>query len=389
MSNHYVREIQSNEVFPNRELGYGESSLLQVLNLSFYPKERGPYSLDAVNINADGTLKNPELRWGGMMRKMDNTDFESANIEYLQFWMLDPFIYDKDNSGFLYFNFGEVSEDILKDGKKAFENGLPVDGDATQVTTTVWGKVSRRQSVTYSFDNAGGARIKQDVGLNGISTQEEFSFGGYSDYLNQLRMVLSPETLQRFQQDQLSPLNDPAGDNYHFYRGVDYDDQQASILQRYKRYNGTEGNSLPSEEASDPYYQSSKSVPDVEDINQDNTLDEYERYYQYGVKISPSDLVVGKNYITAAQESTVRLRNGEDATVKWYQFKIPLKETIGDGNHLPRETVGSIQDFKTIRFARVFMTGFKKDIHLRLATLELVRGDWRSYTLRLHNDDKG
>ncbi|MEG1998648.1 MAG: cell surface protein SprA, partial [Bacteroidales bacterium] len=159
LSNHYVREIQSNEVFPNRELGYGESSLLQVLNLSFYPKERGPYSLDAVNINADGTLKNPELRWGGMMRKMDNTDFESANIEYLQFWMLDPFIYDKDNSGFLYFNFGEVSEDILKDGKKAFENGLPVDGDATQVTTTVWGKVSRRQSVTYSFDNAGGARI--------------------------------------------------------------------------------------------------------------------------------------------------------------------------------------------------------------------------------------
>lgn len=389
LSNHYVREIQSSEVFPNRELGYGESSLLQVLNLSYYPTERGPYALDAVNVNPDGTLKNPELRWGGMMRKMDNTDFESANIEYLQFWMLDPFLYDKSNGGYLYFNFGEISEDILKDGKKAFENGLPIDGDESQVTTTVWGKVSRRQSVTYAFDNAAGARVKQDVGLNGLSTQEEFAFGAYRDYVEQLRRVLSPEALQKFQQDQFSPLNDPGGDNYHFYRGVDYDDQEASILQRYKRYNGSEGNSLPSEEASDPYYQSSKSVPDVEDINQDNTLDEYERYYQYGVKISPEDLVVGKNYITAEQESTVRLRNGEDATVKWYQFKIPLKETTGDGSHLPRETVGSIQDFKTIRFARVFMTGFKKDVHLRLATLELVRGDWRSYTLRIHNDDKG
>ena len=108
LSNHYVREVQSSEVFPNRELSYGESSLLQVLNLSFYPTERGPYSLDASAINADGSLQNPEMRWGGIMRKMDNTDFESANIEYLQFWLLDPFIYDKDNGGYLYFNFGDL-----------------------------------------------------------------------------------------------------------------------------------------------------------------------------------------------------------------------------------------------------------------------------------------
>ena len=68
------------------------------------------------------------------MRKMDNTDFEAANIEYLQSWMMDPFL-DPDNPGnesqvgYLYFNFGEISEDILKDGKKSFENVLPVEGD--------------------------------------------------------------------------------------------------------------------------------------------------------------------------------------------------------------------------------------------------------------------
>lgn len=389
LSNHYVREVQSTEVFPNRELSYGETSLLQVLNLSYYPTERGPYALDGTNVNPDGTLQNPEQRWGGMMRKMDNTDFETANIEYLQFWMLDPFIYDKDNGGYLYFNFGEISEDILKDGKKSFENGLPTDGDESLVNTTVWGKVSRQQSLTYAFDNASGSRALQDVGLNGLSSEEEKTFGAYATYLEQLRSVLSPETLSRYQFDKYSPLNDPAGDNYGYFRSVDYDDNQASILERYKRYNGTEGNSLPSEDVSDPYYQASKSVPDVEDINQDNTLDEYERYYQYGVKITPEDLQVGRNYITAEQESTVTLRNGQTATVKWYQFKIPLKEDVGDGSHMPRETFGSIQDFKTIRFARVFMTGFKKEVHLRFATMELVRGDWRSYTLRIHNDDKG
>ena len=388
LSNHYVREVLSSEVFPNRELGYGESSLLQVLNLSFYPTERGPYALDAVNINPDGTLKNPEKRWGGIMRKMDNTDFESANIEYLQFWMLDPFIYDKDNGGYLYFNFGEISEDILKDGKKSFENGLPADRNNDMVENTVWGKVSRQQSVTYAFDNNSSARSVQDVGLNGLSSDEERGYGEYKNYLERLRLVLSPEAQQRYLYDQFSPFNDPAGDKYHFYRGADYDDTQTSILDRYKRYNGTEGNSISPDEASDSQYQSSRSVPDVEDINQDNTLDEYERYYQYGVKITPEDLVVGKNYITAEQESSVTLRNGQRATVKWYQFKIPLKEVTGDGSHMPRETVGSIQDFKTIRFARLFMTGFKKQIHLRLASLELVRGDWRSYNLRLHNDDK-
>lgn len=380
LSSPEVREVSSREIFPGRELNYGESSTIQTLNLSFYPNERGPYNLDGINIDEEGRLLYPERRWGGIMRKMDNTNFEQSNIEYVQFWMMNPFTDPKmsgHTGGDLYFNLGEMSEDILKDGLKSYENGLPVDGSDTKTTTTVWGRVSTQNSLTYAFDNAEGARRNQDVGLNGLSTEQEFSFPTYQEYLNQLRTRLSPATIEKMQADKFSPLNDPAGDNYHFYRGYDYDEQRLSILERYKRYNGTEGNSLSPEDAGDALYQSARSVPDVEDINQDNTLNEYERYYQYKVSIRPADLVVGKNYITDKQVSRIRTRNGKDIDVEWIQFKIPL--------HDYEKVVGSITDFSTIRFARMFLTGFSQPIHLRFATLELVRGEWRNYDFNLNS----
>lgn len=151
--------------------------------------------------------------------KMDYTDFESSNIEYIQFWLMDPFLDENQtnhNGGELYFNLGEVSEDILKDGMKSFENGLPVDGDTTQIATTVWGKVSKRQSLTYAFDNTSGARALQDVGLDGLSNDEEYGFPSYRDYLDKLETKLSPAVVEAMRQDQFSPFNDPAGDNYHF-----------------------------------------------------------------------------------------------------------------------------------------------------------------------------
>lgn len=392
LSSHYVREIDISEIFPNKELGYGESSTLQVLNLSYYPQERGPYNMDVDNMDANGYFTNPQKRWGGIMRKMDTPDFEAANIEYVQFWMLDPFLEDENGTydgGDLYFNFGEISEDILKDGMKSFENGLPIDGDTTHLAKTVWGKVSKRQSMVYAFDNSEGAREKQDVGLDGLSNDEEFTYPTYANFLQELRTKLSVEAQERMSQDQFSPLNDPAGDNYHFYRGVDYDNAEMNILSRYKHYNGVEGNSSSPDDASDKYYQSSKSVPDVEDINQDNTLNEYERYYQYKVSIRKEDLQVGRNYITDKRTTTVKLRNGKQEEVTWYQFKIPLKDDTSDGTHAPREKVGSIQDFRTIRFARIFLTGFEEETHLRFATMELVRGDWRTYSYSLSNNTGG
>lgn len=378
-SNPYVREVTSQEIFPGRELTYGESNTIQTLNLSFYPNERGPYNLDAENIDENGNLLQPEKRWGGIMRRMENTNFEQSNIEYVQFWLLNPFM-DPDNpnydGGDLYFNFGEISEDILKDGLKSYENGIPYDGNDQFLENTVWGRVSKQNSLTYSFDNNSGSRAVQDVGLDGLPNTMEYTADSYRSYLDRLRQRLPAATLEKMQSNPFSPLNDPAGDNYHFFRGYDYDDMRLSILERYKRYNGVEGNSLSPDEASDPLYQSSRSVPDVEDINQDNTLNEYERYFQYKVSIRPEDLVVGKNFITDKQTSVVLTRDGQEQTAEWYQFKIPLSAY--------EKIVGSIKDFSTIRFARMFMTGFKQTTHLRFATLELVRGEWRTYDFNLN-----
>lgn len=261
----------------------------------------------------------------------------------------------------------------MKDEKKFFENGLPIDGDTSKVDYTVWGKVPKQQSTVYAFDNTAGARLLQDVGLNGLSSDEEKEYPAYQDYLNKLRQKLNAVTLTEMENDplQLSPFFDPAGDKFHYFRGSDYDSQEVDILTRYKRYNGTEGNSKDINDSGERYSTSSKTVPDVEDINQDNTLNKNEKYFEYKVRITPQDTVVGENFIADKRTSSVRLADGTTESVTWYQFKIPVKQY--------QRRVGAINDFKTIRFMRMYMTGFKESVVLRFGTLQLVRGEWRSY----------
>jgi len=378
-SNHFVREVLEQEIFPNKQAVYGESSVLPVLNLAYYPTERGPYNLDFTNIGNDGKLLNPQKRWGGMMRKLDITDFEASNFEYIEFWMMNPFVYDTLNTakgGDLYFNLGEISEDILRDGKKSFENGFPIDGDTTLIESTNWGRVPRRQSLVYAFDNTTGARKRQDIGFDGLLNEDEKKYPSYKAYLSELTRRLSTSTIENMQADAFSPLNDPAGDNYRYYRGAELDANRVSILNRYKYFNGPEGNSAASEDSPEKFDVASKNVPDVEDINQDNTLNEFERYFQYKVSIRPNDTVVGQNYITDVRKTNVRLANGKTESITWYQFKIPLRSY--------EKKVGNIRDFKTIRFMRMFMTGFEEETILRFGTLELVRGEWRGYTQALN-----
>lgn len=388
LSNHFVREIYMREIYPNKDIAFNESSTLPVLNLSFYPTQRGPYNLDAVNINTQGELLNPKSRWGGITRKMDVRDFETSNVEYLEFWLMDPFVYNdtasvRNQGGNLYINLGEISEDILKDGKKFYENGLPLDGNPALVDTTVWGKVPKRQSTVYAFDDSAGpeARKKQDVGLNGLSTEEEFTYGAYAKYVKDYEAKLTdPAALERLKNDPFSPLNDPGGDNYHFYRGSDYDRDQVGILDRYKYYNNTEGNSSAADDNSESYSTAARSVPDVEDIDQDNTLNETEAYFQYKVELRPQKMKVGENFIVDSRKVTVPLRDGTDGEVTWYQFKVPIR------NSESYKKIGNIQDFKSIRFMRMFLHDFEQTTFLRFGTLQLVRGDWRVYEQTLNKD---
>ncbi|MDR0412671.1 MAG: cell surface protein SprA, partial [Dysgonamonadaceae bacterium] len=382
LSNHYVREVREEELFPNKDIPFNEASTVPVLNLAFYPKERGPYNLDVKGVDpVSGALSNPKGRWGGMMRKIESnqTDFEAQNIEHIEFWLMDPFIYEPDSpGGDLYFDLGEISEEVLKDERKFFENGLPTDGDTTKVEKTVWGYVPKQQSLVYAFDNTEGTRKLQDVGFNGLSTEQEFAFPTYAQYLEDLKNHLTPEAYGRMQQDRFSPFHDPAGDNYHYYRGSDYDRQEMPILGRYKRYNGTEGNSADANDSPESYSTAAKINPDVEDINQDNTLNENEKYFQYHVSIRPGDLKVDENnYIVDKRVTRPVLKNGKSEEVNWYLFKIPLRKSP--------TPVGGIRDFQSIRFVRMFMTNFADSVILRFGTLELVRGDWRIYTKDLSN----
>ncbi|MCF8365575.1 MAG: cell surface protein SprA, partial [Bacteroidales bacterium] len=375
LSDNLVRQVLETEVFPNKDVPNGIPTNIPILNLAFYPSERGPYNFDvegssgiSAGIDEDGKLRNPETRWGGIMRKIESTDFEATNVEYIEFWMMDPFTNGQLTGGELYFNLGDISEDVLRDSRKSYENGLPTSEVIENVDTTIWGRVPTLQALVDNFSSEAGSRQFQDVGFDGLGDQDELSFYD-QDYLQKLEQLYGPNS-----QAYLNAILDPANDNYHYFRGGDYDSDPlySSVLERYKKFNGTEGNSPTEDQNPETYPTSATSLPDIEDINRDNTLSETERYFQYRVSLDPNTMQVGQNFITDVYDAKgIQLPNGQSGEVKWYQFKIPVRD--------PSKIIGGIQDFQSIRFMRMFMKGFQEPTVLRFATLELVRGEWRRY----------
>lgn len=370
-----VMEVYKNDLFPNKQINFKESSTLNVLNLAYYPTERGPYNLDP-SLTADGRLVNPSKRWGGMMRRLETSDFETANIEYIEFWLMDPFIKAREGgytfSGDLYFNLGEVSEDILRDGKKFYESGMPIDGNPSGYTETAWGRVPTQNSITYAFNTSAGSRARQDVGFNGLSSEEETGYGAYKEYLDRIRPIVRPAVYD-------SIFASPSADRYHYFRGSDFDVVETSILDRYKRINNPNGNSVDAENSPEKYSTAYKTTPDAEDINQDYTLSEYEKYFQYRVHIAPEAMSVGQNFIADSRTATVKTRDGNTRDITWYLFRIPVDQ------YERRE--GGISDFSSIRFMRVYMTGFERPVVLRLGTFNLVHGEWRGYEQALYTGE--
>jgi cell surface protein SprA len=367
LSNHYVRQIFEQEVFPFKQSVTGQPLILPTFDLAYYPTARGPYNFNPTGLNPNGTLTNPRSRWGGIFRRLETNDFEALNIEFIEMWVLDPFIYNPNRQGGdLYFNLGNISEDILKDGRKGLENGLPVDGDIAKTDQTVWGRVPRLQPVIQAFDNNADARQFQDVGLEGLNDASERQ--QFSAFLNQAKAQLNAQAAAALDAD-------PASDDYQYYRGGNLDQINAGILKRYELYNGTEGNSKTSQQSLDQTgieNSAATPLPDGEDVNRDNNSTQADEYFQYKVSIRPQDLqTVGTNYIADIVPTTVKLANGKQETVRWIQFKIPLAEF--------QQKVGSIQDFKSIRFVRMFMTDFADTTVMRFAKLQLVRGEWRRY----------
>jgi len=373
-SSAYVYEVYEQDIFPNKENPNGIPTNISVLNVAYYPDERGPYNYDYARISEDGKLLDKRQRWGGIMREIYSSDFEQANVEFIEFWMMDPFAEMPDHrGGQLYFNLGNISEDVLKDSRKTFENGLPASEVVEKVDTTVWGRVPLTQSLVQGFNAGDETRAYQDVGLDGLSSQNEVSFFSEQpdDYLNKVDSMFSAGYLSNAARNAI--FEDPSSDNYTYYRSSRYDAAQLDILSRYKNYNNHEGNSPSDLDNPESYPTSGTSLPDIEDINRDNTLSEGESYFVYRVDMDKSELEVGRNNIVDKVVDRVTYLNGEKADVTWYQFRIPIFDY--------ETTVGDINDFKTIRFMRMFMTGFEDTTVLRFAKLDLVRGEWRRYAL--------
>ena len=367
---HFVREVFESDIFKNKETAGGIPSNIPILNLAYYPKERGPYNYDAAGVNADGSLNRPDKRWGGIQREVQTNDFEAANVEFIEFWLMDPFLEDsakKNKGGNLYFNLGNVSEDVMKDSRKSFENGLPTGTTLANVdTTSVWGRIPTSQSLVSAFDIDPNARPIQDVGLDGLNkTDEAPKFKGYLDQLAKNVGVGSKAYIEA--------VADPSSDDFQYYRGDDYDKRELGILERYKKYNGLEGNSPAQTSTSSDFAASGSSVPNTEDINRDNTLNENESFFQYKVDIKPEKLKIGTNFIVDSVVHIVKGLPGANKAETWFQFRIPISAY--------QKTVGPIQDFKSIRFMRMFLTGFNDSVIMRFARLNLVRGEWRKYNV--------
>jgi cell surface protein SprA len=382
LSDPRVRAISNQELFPQSTPPPGLNQLIS-LDLAYYPRERGVYNFDTRpgSVLPNGKLANPRTRWGGLMRAIDQTDFETANIEFVEFWVQDPFLrnaqfpngYTNPAGGELFINLGNVSEDIMKDGRRFFENGLPSPSQPNLAvdSNTVWGRTPLNPiQVANAFSNNPEDRPFQDVGFDGLNDDDEKS-RRLLDFLNPLQNILGAGS-PAFQ----AASADPSNDNFVNYRNPDFDAINADILARYKRFNGPQGNSPVS--VGSEFLEANSMLPDNEDLNRDNSLNEAEEYFEYKIDFRPASMVVGQNFITDRRTVSIRYENGTQGEETWYQFRIPVARY--------NRRVGDIPDFKSIRFMRMYLKGWEDSVVLRFARLDLVRNNWRQFAFELSRD---
>ncbi|MGE8533677.1 cell surface protein SprA [Chryseobacterium sp. D764] len=346
VSNHASRRVQYSEIYNNRDFVAGEQTFTNTFDISYFPKEKGPYNVNPVTEQA-------QSRWAGIMRSISVPNFVTSNIEYVEFWMMDPYADGKTlgTDPKLLLHLGNVSEDVLKDGKMQYENGLPTPGTPSSTTNSNWGTQPKQPPILYAFSTEGDDRRVQDAGYDGLtSDQEAMRFGN---------TFVNPVT----------NIADPAVDDFVFYLSDKFTGSQAaSVVERYKYFRNPEGNS----EANSLNVAS--QTPDAEDINKDYNLDQTENYNQYVIKLDQPSLALGGNNIVDVKTVKASFQNGQSADVKWYLFRIPV------ANYDKAEGTADPSVLNNVRFARLMLAGFDQTSTLRFGTMDLVRSDWRKYT---------
>lgn len=371
LSDPRVRQVFTKELFPQRTTNITDVQT-PTFDLAFYPTEKGPYNFEtrSTELTAAGKLTRPSSRWGGLMRALDQTDFETGNIEFVEAWVQDPFIKNPGSKGGkLFLNFGDVSEDILKDGKRFYENGMNTPNIPAAVdSSNTWGKTPVNPiQVTQAFSNNPDDRPYQDVGFDGLDDAGERRKKSY--VLDRLanNFGTGSEVYKK-------TYDDPASDNYKWYRDATFDQAGTGILGRYKNYNNPQGNS-PVATTNGQFTSAATLYPDNEDLNRDNTLNENESYYEYEIPIAPGMDVGTSPYITDKRRVTVNAADGSTHVENWFLFRIPIRSYT--------RKIGNIPDFKSIRFMRMYLTGFDDSVVLRFAKLDLVRNVWRQFAFQI------
>ncbi|GAB4032381.1 T9SS outer membrane translocon Sov/SprA [Spirosoma jeollabukense] len=383
----YERYFLPQDLFPGRSARPVQLPET-ILDVAYFPSERGMYNYNT-NLTAAGLLTNPRGNFGAVTRAISSdNDFDNANIENVTFWLMDPFVQgeagkvragpdasqqtNNTTGGKLLFNLGDISEDVMKDSRYEFENGFPLSDEVNNpriggVETTNWGKAPTQQFVTNAFQS--GSRERQDIGLDGLSSQPNIPTGVTSEqdffknYLAAIQTrVTDPNALAEIRRD-------PSGDDFQFYLGEEAD-QQKYVVARYKKFMGMENNSPENTTTNQYLTPASSTLPDIEDLNIDNTINDNEAYYEYEIDLQPGKLEVGQKYIV--DKVTVPSEGAPGGVVTWYQFRIPVRE--------PARKVGSISGFKSIRFMRMYLTNFAEPVVLRFAELQMEANQYRKYT---------
>lgn len=363
---HYARPIDPDEIYHNFQppQGYFWQT---VFDLAYYPRERGQYNYNT-NLTSAGLLADdPKSNWAGVTTAIrTEVDFDKANIEYVEFWMMDPFLpgefgkvlvdgrtgVNNTTGGKLIFQLGSISEDVARDSKHAFENGLPAAGNLDEAASSnIWGYVASQQYLTNAFDIEPSSRANQDVGLDGVPSSKEASA-----FEQSFLSFLNPDAREVV-------ITDPSADDYQHYFDPEFDARGAQILERYKNYNGLDGNS-PITTTADDIARSATQVPDNEDLNADNTLSELEEYYEYDIDLEPQ-LDIGSEYIVD------KVQAKDHQGVNWYLFRIPVRDF--------ENKVGNISGFKSIRYMRMILTGFEQPVVLRFSNFRMIGSRWRRY----------
>ena len=393
--NAYSYLYSEQTIFPNFQNAYGINQTLTTFDLSFNPHERGPYNFETegvpgISAGSDGRgfLNQPDTRWGGLMRDLIYKNFESSNVEFVEFWMLDPFIYATGNpdsiGGDFFINLGNASEDVLKDGRQFFENSMPAPGESVPLDTTAWGLVSPIRPATDAFDVDPEARQAQDIGFDGLTDAQEQAW--FSDYVSYLQSIRSIQTDAADIARLDSMIADPSSDNFRFFRNDYYTQLEENpdypqnihgislVAQRYTDFNGSEGNSPVEQETG--FTISGTNYPDNEDLFNDKALNDSEAYFEYRIRLEKDMQLGSTQYLADFRDVEITL-NDQDTTVRFYYFRVPVAEYTGK--------VGEL-NLRNVEFIRMYLTDFNQPVICRMARLNLVRNTWRRYTASLFEE---